>query len=212
MKAPVNPNAGSSDFEQAPTGMHVARCIHVIDLGTHEEEYLGEKKKRRKVRINWELGGQLMTEGDYKGRPFIIGTTKTFSMFKNANLRKMLDPWAGTTKDGKKWSDEQAEAFDFAKLLGANALLTISKSDSGKVFVDNVSKRPDQMEAFAAVNEQYLFSLEPGEFDSAVFEKLSKYWKEQVQSSIEFALVAGKLAPPPVSDNAHRSTDDDIPF
>ena len=45
---------GGKDFEQAPAGSHVARCIKIIDLGTQESEYQGVKTIKNQILVSWE--------------------------------------------------------------------------------------------------------------------------------------------------------------
>ena len=44
-----------NDRYLAPADNHPARCVEVIDLGTQEEEWEGEKSSKHKIRITWEL-------------------------------------------------------------------------------------------------------------------------------------------------------------
>ena len=47
--------SGGGTFEQAPKGMHNATCYRLVDVGTHEETFEGESKKRHSIFIYWEL-------------------------------------------------------------------------------------------------------------------------------------------------------------
>jgi len=49
----VSENAGA--YQLAPEGIHEARCVWVIDLGTQQSDFDGSSKHLRKVRISWEL-------------------------------------------------------------------------------------------------------------------------------------------------------------
>ena len=54
-------DSGGKEFEQAPAGTHVARCIKLIDLGTQFGEYQGKPTSARKVVVSWELPNEIMT-------------------------------------------------------------------------------------------------------------------------------------------------------
>jgi hypothetical protein len=46
--------SGSSYF-LIEAGSYAARCYSMVHIGTIEEEFNGEKKKRNKVRLTWEI-------------------------------------------------------------------------------------------------------------------------------------------------------------
>jgi hypothetical protein len=39
-------DTGGGDFEQAPAGTHMARCVRIIDIGTQFGEYQGKPNAR----------------------------------------------------------------------------------------------------------------------------------------------------------------------
>lgn len=206
---------GESDFEVPPAGTYVGRCIKIIDLGTQDDTYEGTPVKKRKIQFMWELGSTKMTDG----RPFIVGREFGFSVWKNANLRKVLHDWIGQQLD-----DAQAEAFDFKNLLGKNCMVCMGPNKNGKMRVLAISKRPDgktpgtiAVPAAPAVNEQVAFFLTKEEFDPVAFGKLSEHWRTKIMASPEY----GALVGPPPTDGQKQETqqqqppqgsDDDIPF
>ena len=118
------------DFErQLPdAGMMRARCVAVIDLGTHTDKKFLDKKgnpaKRHLVQIQFEL--DQMMEFDGEQRPMMATMRETLSLGEKANLRKHLENWRG-----KKFSDEDIKAgFDLAKILGKPALVNIVHSEN----------------------------------------------------------------------------------
>src|SRR5262245_26390627 len=49
---------GGEDFKDpAPEGVHRARLVALVDLGTHSEEYQGKPRDLHKVFAVWELVG-----------------------------------------------------------------------------------------------------------------------------------------------------------
>ena len=86
------------NFEPAPAGTHVAICYRVIDLGTQESVYNGEKKSARKVLISWELPNEEKADG----KPFVISATYTWSMHEKSTLRKTLEAWRGAAPPSPK--------------------------------------------------------------------------------------------------------------
>ena len=47
-----------STFTPVPTGMHLARCYRIIDLGTQKTEYEGNIDYKRKLKLVWEIHGE----------------------------------------------------------------------------------------------------------------------------------------------------------
>ena len=54
----------TGNFERCPSGMHLARCYRIVDLGTQKSEYLGTIKHLPKVMIQFEVHGE-----DENGKP-----------------------------------------------------------------------------------------------------------------------------------------------
>lgn len=211
MKAPVSNygNGGGGDWDSPAPGSYVGRCIKIIDLGTQDDTYKGEPKKVRKIVFMWELGASLIQgDGPMKGKPHIVSGKWSFSMGNKANLRKMIQSWAGV----KAMTDEQAAEFDVGKLLGKNALVNLLESKKGNIFVDSVIKRPEAMPALPPVNEQVLVSLDPAEFKPEAYAKLSDHWKDIISLSPEFAQLSGKMPPANNDSKTPPAADDDIPF
>jgi hypothetical protein len=190
--------AGS--FEDPPVGLHVARCIGIIDLGTQKGEYQGKPNIKRECVVRWELPSTTM--GD--GRPFVVLKFYTASLGEKANLRKDLVNWRG-----KEFTAEELMGFDEKNLLDKPCMLTLTKKGE-RVRVTGISQKPREVTLPDRVNELEYFSLEPERFDRKTFEQLSDYFKGKILLSPEWAELNGK-APPP----QHTGTDDfedDIPF
>jgi len=81
------PDAKGGDFELAPAGAQLAICIRLIDLGTQQTEFKGERKLQRKIMIGWELP----FEKTKKGEPFIHYKRYTLSSHEKSTLRKHLE-------------------------------------------------------------------------------------------------------------------------
>ena len=54
----------TKDYEVMEPGVYPARCIWVVDLGTHDNVWKGETKKRRELILVWELSDELMSGRD----------------------------------------------------------------------------------------------------------------------------------------------------
>ena len=105
-------------YENAPDGQHAARCIQVVDLGTHTRD-TGQWgiKDTRECMIVWELtpvdddGVHILMQD---GRPFVARWTGTFSLNDRAMLYKILTDWRG-----KPFNEDDLKKFEFKNLLDA---------------------------------------------------------------------------------------------
>jgi hypothetical protein len=192
---------GGTEFEQAPTGAQVARCIKLIDIGTQNGEWQGKPKHTRKVIITWELPKCLMTEGEYAGQPFTISKFYTASLSEKANLRHDLVAWRGV-----EFTPAQLAGFDAKKILGQPCMLNIIRTDKGKSRVNGVMQLPQGFDVPAQVNPSFYFSLD--EFDSKAFEQLSKGIRAMVEASPEYR----SLVNPEPSGNGFEDMANDIPW
>lgn len=197
-------DSGGGDFEPAPVGNHVARCVKIIDLGTQKGEYQGTPLIRRQVTIAWELPQEIMTDGAGKGKPFLVSKTYTASLSEKATLRKDLESWRG-----RAFSADELKGFDAKNVLMKACMLSVIHTDKGKAKVSGVASVPKGLEVPPQVNKAVYFSLEPDEFSLDVFETLGKWHKEMIAQSPEYIhLVRGSDA----QEHAFADMADDIAF
>lgn len=210
------------NFEPAPIGMHVARCIRMIDLGTSMDTYW--QKEKHEIFAMWEIPAEIK-KYTIKGQngepdreveePFTVSKFYTLSLSDKAHLRNDLESWRG-----KAFTEEELEGFEMKKVLGAPCMVNVihqaKKKGSGEnAVVKTVTAMPKGLNCPPAVHELIYFSLE--EFDKEIFEKLSKGIKQRIMRSNEYIeLTSGQPqetqqeplgSEPPVNDQF-----DDIPF
>jgi hypothetical protein len=184
MKLP-KPESGS--FELVPAGNHLGMCWQVIDLGTQTMTYQEEVKKMRRVLIGWELPNELMADG----RPFVVSRRYTFSVHEKATFRKHLENWRG-----KKFTDEDFgdDGFDVRNLIGKACFVNVVHQQTGdKVYanVDSIAQLPKGMAIPPELhNDPIYLSLEPEEFDSAVYSSLPEWLQKVIFDAPEFARLA----------------------
>jgi hypothetical protein len=199
---------GGGDYEQAPVGTHVARCVRLIDIGTQENEYEGRKSSRRQVVIGWELPDELMTKGESAGQPFLVTRFYTQSLNEKSTLRKDLITWRG-----RDFTPDELAGFDAKNILGVPCLVSITFNDvTGKSRVSGVMKLTKGIKPPEQFNPTLFFSLEPDEFDAAVYEGLSEGFKKMIQVSPEWAALSAKPAAKPApaqSDDPAEWPDDE---
>jgi hypothetical protein len=206
-------DSGSGDFQQAPAGSHVARCIRLIDLGTQTNEYQGQVNHKSQVLVSWELCHELYEYEDENkqrvSKPFLVSAFYTNSLGEKANLRKDLISWRG-----RDFSKDELEKFDLQSILGAPCIVSVVLNEKGKAKVEGVLKLTKGTEAPAAVNKPYAFWLD--EFDKNVFDALSDGIKAIIEKSPEYQeLTKAKtkeLTDTLPASHSFSNFDDDIPF
>lgn len=196
----IKVSAKGSDFEQPPVGMHIARCVRIVDLGTQETTWQGKPKQARKVLVSFELLGEPRMDD---GRPFLASTRYTASLSDRAMLRKDLESWRG-----RPFTAAELEGFDLSAILGRPCMVNLVKSEDEKYTnIAAITPLPAGLTAPKAENELVEFSLD--DFNEAVFNSLSDGLKETIAKSPEYTAIK--------SGNPHVHTgvadmDEDIPF
>lgn len=172
--------------ELIEAGMYVARCYQMLEIGTNEENFMGDTKRLCKVRIGWELPELQKVFKEENGlQPHVISKEYTLSMNEKANLRKDLESWRG-----KKWTDEEANDFDITKLIGAPCLLNITHKASKKdatVFYEEISSITPLMKGQVcppAVNKPMILSYD--DWNEELFNSLPDFIKNKIISSEEY--------------------------
>lgn len=206
-------NAGGSPRELVPAGSHIARCYQMIHIGTIQANIMGEAKILNKVRLTWEIPGEMRVFNEEKGeQPMVIDKEYTLSLNEKANLRKDIDSWRG-----KSLTDEQAESFDLTVLLGVECMLSIIHKTSAKgneyAFVASVSRIPKGIEAVKQINPNFEFNYE-NHFDLDGLEKMPDFIKDMIKSSKEYVERIDQLEGAQLDEQlgTAEDLDNDLPF
>lgn len=192
----------------------------MIDLGTHEDKYEGETRDRRTVRLTFELPTEKKVFKEENGeQPYLISKEFTFSVHEKSGLRKFLQIWQGVP-----FTNEEANAFDIGKLLGATALVSIShtpRNDKTYANLDSAMRLPKGMVCPPQIGESLILHLD--EFGTAEFSetmaKLPAWIRKKVETSSEYigyydAPALAKTLVGATADKFTAATEDDseIPF
>ena len=206
----IEASSNSSDYKPIDAGTYVARCFSMVQIGTIEQEYMGETKELNKVRITWELPTEkkVYKEGEPE-KPLTVSKEFTLSLHEKANLRKFLESWRG-----KGFTEEEAKKFNISKLLGVSCMLSVihKNSKQGKVYADisSVTSLPKGLECPPQININFEFSFTPYEQDK--FDSLPDWLKDKIKTSKEYKMMVDpnnneiKTADMPDDNN------DDLPF
>jgi len=219
--------AGSQAFKRVPTGVHVARCVSIIDIGTQRVEFAGETKQQHKIQIKWEVLGEdeagvpMTADVNGKEMPLTISKRYTLSLNEKAALRRDLEAWRG-----KPFSAEELAGFDVSKLLGAYCMLNVVEQDgaNGKTYanIQSITPIPRELSKHkpAGVHATYVFDIDQP--DMAIFSSMHDKLQETIRASAEWQARGSKVVPggqskqatseAPTTGTGFDDMDDDIPF
>jgi hypothetical protein len=171
--------------ELAPPGVHKARCVSVVDLGTHKNKKDGSWLR------NIILALELLEVKKPYGKCNIIEIPLTLSMRPESRLRRHIESWRS-----KVFTDQEAEVLDLFDLLGVPALINVIQGKDypflGSIMPLNSSECPER------INDLIAFSL--SEFDEKVFERLTKRQQSRIKESREYKSMLAVAADESVSD------------
>lgn len=195
----VSDSGNGGSFEQAPVGAQIARCIKLIDIGTHHGEYEGVANVRHQIIIGWELPGELIQSGDYAGQPFTVSEFYTLSLSEKSKLRPMLESWRG-----KPFTEDELRGFDLKNLLGKACMIQVGRNKKDRAKVQAVMSLPKGMTVPDQFNPSVYFDLT--KFDQKLFDSLSDGIKGLIEKSDEWAKLQGKPEP----DHGGEFRDDNL--
>lgn len=206
-------DSGGGNFKRVPPGAYIGRCFSLVDLGTQLSSGQFGEKMQHKIKLGWELFGEdengnpLTIDVDGKEMPLTISKSYTVSLHEKAGLRKDLAAWRG-----KDFTDEEAKAFDVAKLLGAYCMVNVTQSESnGKTYsnVAGLTPIPGALKNAkpAPVHADVKFDLDAP--DMKVFNTFHEKLQEAIKRSPEWVQSQRKNRAP---DMEEESSTEDCPF
>lgn len=211
----VKASGGSSTFKPVPSGMHLARCYRIVDMGTQSTTWKGQTKQQPKVMLQFEVhsedadGKPIVTD---KGEPMSISKNFTASLGENAILRQELENWRS-----RAFTADELKGFQLKNVLGVWAMLSVVKEqgNDGNEYTNISSINPVSSQIKKAGlpdghNELKIFDLENP--DMALFETFGNKIKEKIQATPEWNK---KILPTPKQAQISSGFDDidsDIPF
>jgi hypothetical protein len=202
-------SSGNAQRELIPAGNYVARCYQMLDIGTVDENIMGDVKHLHKVRIGFELPTELKVFKEENGeQPIVISKEFTLSLHEKSALRQSLKAWRS-----KDFTEEEARAFDISKLLGIACMLNIihkpAKKDPTKIYeeIAGITPIPKGMTCPEQINPTQELSFD--EFNQSLFEKLPDFLRDKIKSSDEYKAMVN---PGHFEVNQNSPDEDDLPF
>lgn len=199
----------AGNFIPVPTGMHLARCYRIIDLGTQESTYMGNVKQLHKVMFQFEVhsedaqGNPTVTS---KGDPMTVSKNFTLTLAEKSTLRKDLQTWRG-----KDFAPEELKGFELKNVLGQWAMLSVVETqNNGNTYTNiaTINPVPSSMKKNGlpeGKNELKLFSIDDA--DMELFESFSDNLKNKIRQSPEWERLHGG---PSTSGSAPSANFDDM--
>jgi hypothetical protein len=203
--------AGSGDFTPIPSGSHVAICDIVADLGLQPGSALYPAPKQQ-VYIRFQIPAervQFEKDGKKIDGPAVIGQAFTASMNEKATLRKHLQGWRG-----KQFTDEEAEKFDVAGVLGKGCMLSVVHNVKGdKVYanIGSISALPKGVKAPIPESEPLYYAKD----DMRCYAQLPEWLRTKIDNQLlkqPQPNPAAASGPDGWDGGDPGITDDDIPF
>jgi hypothetical protein len=212
-------DSGGGDFKPVPSGMHLARCYRIIDLGTQKTEFQGQSKMQRKIIMQFEVHGEDDSGKPIQmddGKPMSISKNYTLSLAEKATLRADLQSWRG-----RDFRPDELRGFELKNVLGAWAMISVVQAmgNNGKEYTNivNVNSVPAMVKKNGLPkghNELLLWSFDDPNMQ--VFETFSNNIKTKIQASPEYKAkmqitqVPQRTAPEAYS--GFEDMDSDLPF
>lgn len=177
------------EFTLPPAGLHHARIIRIIDLGTQIDTFQGTVKNNHKIMILFEYMHKKRADGTNE----VISQDYTAVFGEKSNFQKAFQ-----TLDEDLFKKKE---FDVATILGKACAITvirkISRNGKERAEVSSVSPPMEGMPLLEAVSTPKLFDL--SEPDWALFAEFSDFTKDKIRKSPEYAaLDLPENAPPPI--------------
>jgi hypothetical protein len=137
-------------FPSVSVGVHKARCIKVIDLGTQKNDYQGQISWKRTVLIIWETPEEL----DGEGKPMTISKFYNLSLHEKSKLSQDLVSWRG-----RPFTETEIKSFDISKLAGVACMLNVIEKN-GKSVISSVMPLAKNDKVVEQVLPTVIFSLQ----------------------------------------------------
>ena len=227
-------DGGDTEYEVVPKGEHKAICYRVVDAGTAEEEYQGEKSNKHKIFLFWELKDLLMEDG----RPMSIFAQYTASLNEKSNLYKAAMAWMN-----RGFTEQEKQGFDPSIFVGKGCKLAVDHTVNGRAKVTAVLTAVEafdaneELKSLPTKNEQCVFDLEDycnefaGKSDAAskracdIFEQLPRFIQHRIAGcdevgrepvppcfEMQAAMKRGGSIEAPPAKPIPDLPEDDIPF
>jgi len=189
----------TSSFPSVSVGVHKARCVKVIDLGTQRNEFEGKVSWKPQLLVIWETPDQTNDTSE----PLTISKFYTKSLHEKSNLSIDLTSWRG-----RPFSATEIKAFDIATLVGVSCLVNVIQGKK-RTQIGSIMPLPKGDKIAEQYHTSVLFDLEE-------FQKGKKETFNQLSEGIRNIILSSKeLEGLEVGDDNNGSTtvgQEPVPF
>lgn len=163
-------------YPSVSAGVHKARCIKVIDLGTQKNDYQGQISWKRTVLLIWEVPEEL----DGEGKAMTISKFYNLSLHEKSTLSQDLTSWRG-----RAFTETEKQSFDVSKLCGVPCTLNVIEKN-GKARISSVMPLAKGDKVAEQVYPSVMFSIADfQEGKKEVFNQLSEGIRNMILRSRE---------------------------
>jgi hypothetical protein len=192
------------NYTLCPPGNKIANCFAMIQVGTVLESFQGRTpEEAQKLMLGFEITTEKHIFDEAKGpEPFVIWVEHLLSLHKKANLRKMVESWAG-----QSYTDKEMEEFELTELVGAPCMANIiaDKNTKGEERrkIANVTAVPDGVTPATMINKPLIFVYKTP-FDTETFNRIPEWIQKKMKTSNEYkqALEGGAVAETKTTEQA----------
>lgn len=205
----VEAGASGGNYEPAPEGTHRAVCTGAAILGSFEDEFQGQKKTLRKIRLFFELSDEVKVFDESKGpEPLHVSKEFTLSWHEKSKLLPFINTWRG-----KAFTPDELARFNIASVIGAPCALTIQHEvgkTSGKKYAEIKSATPLMKGTPRPEPAGELFFYAVDRHDEAVFATLPEFVQNKIKQSLDWQKM--EQGADPINQTTFTEDDDDMPF
>lgn len=191
----------SVGFEKnlAPEGVHDARIVRFIELGSVETDY----GKKFKCQVSFELVDETFENQDGEEVPYVVHRTYNRSLTKRSDMGKDLRA-AGLDCD----SDDDDYEVEMDDLLNMPCMVEITHTEDGQYAnMTKVLKMKKGHKVAKCQTELASLYLTEDDFDQEVFDSLPEFLQDQITESDEYIEMFGESKPK--SKKGKKKTKDD---
>ena len=171
----------TTNYEPAPEGTHVARCVALVDLGTQINSFT--EKEQYKIRLSFETPNETKVFREENGeQPFMLSKEYTLSLHEKSSLRPVVQ----ALMERKVTEQEERDGFDLSQLLGKPCMITVEHYQSGDKIYANISAVAPLMKGIdcpAQITESLIFDI--SSWDEEKFNNMPEWLREKILKSPE---------------------------
>lgn len=202
--ATMGNGGGEGRYPDVSVGVHKARCVKVIDLGTQRNDYQGEISWKRQCMIIWEVP----SETNSNGEPLTISKFYTISLHEKSNLGADLTAWRG-----RAFTETEKAGFDISKLAGVPCMMNVVEGKNGRPRVSTLMPLPKGDTMPDQYHETVVFSIDDYQKgERGAFNLLADGIRAIILRSAELAESQDEGDDHNGEDVPDFTTDEDVPF